>query len=176
MSFRGTFQAIPRTSLKPKDTVENCEKGPKNKQIEIVKRKNKYFKGKRKEYVLIVEDDFLLRKLIDSILKWKGFRVKTAQDGKEAIETFENFKDEILVVILDLTLPIYSGEEVFRRIKQINDRIQVIICTAKDEIPPLREEYPENIVGVLKKPFDFEDLFNIVKFAFKVMIRKKENG
>lgn len=66
--------------------------------------------------VLIVEDEEKILDVIEAYLKKDGFNTIRAVDGEEALEKFEIFSPDI--VILDLMLPDISGEEVCKRIKK----------------------------------------------------------
>lgn len=95
--------------------------------------------GKPPPSVLILEDDPDTRDLYAEGLAFEGFRVKTAQNGKEGIARAQELVPD--VVVMDLMSPNIEGMEVIRRIKG-DDRtrdIQVIVVTGW-VIPALREQ------------------------------------
>lgn len=57
--------------------------------------------------ILIVEDDHVLSKAYELILKKEGYKVETAQDGQQGIEKAEAFEPEI--ILLDLLMPVMDG-------------------------------------------------------------------
>lgn len=80
--------------------------------------------------ILLIEDDKEINELIKNALKKEIFNVDTAYDGSEGIFKYNNNKYNL--VLLDLMLPIISGEEVLREIRE-KSNIPVIILSAKDE-------------------------------------------
>ena len=85
--------------------------------------------------LLVVEDEEQLRKMLVQHLEADGFRVLTASDGQEAVDSFRNFGPDL--VILDIMLPLIPGMEVLKKIRSV-DNTPVIILTARgDEIDRL---------------------------------------
>jgi DNA-binding response OmpR family regulator len=76
-----------------------------------------------------VEDEPLLRGLIAHFLRGEDFEIVEAEDGREAVERFSDMGPFDLV-LLDLNLPVFSGVEVCRLIKQERPDQVVIICSA----------------------------------------------
>ena len=70
--------------------------------------------------VLVVDDDNLLLNLIARVLKGFGFLVWTASDGAEAIGAYQQHRQEIDVVLLDVRMPGQDGPATLARLRQIN--------------------------------------------------------
>lgn len=81
------------------------------------------------ERILIVDDEVDLARIEEKYLTKEGFRVNTANDGKEALEVFKSFKPDL--VILDIMLPKLDGMEVCRIIRS-ESKVPVIMLSAKD--------------------------------------------
>jgi PAS domain S-box-containing protein len=81
------------------------------------------------ETILLIEDEDMIRELVRSILVSKGYKVLTAQDGEKGLHEFVIHQKEIVVVLCDLGLPKMSGDEVFRRIRSINPKADVILAS-----------------------------------------------
>jgi len=79
--------------------------------------------------ILLVEDEALLRGLIAQFLRGEGLEIEEAGDGREGVERFSSMGPFDLV-LLDLNLPVISGVDVCRRIKQERPDQPVIICSA----------------------------------------------
>lgn len=84
---------------------------------------------KGNETVLIAEDDEGSRKFYRDILEEFGYKVITAEDGKEAVEMFINSQSEISLIILDVVLPKKNGREVFDEVKKIKPEIKSIFIS-----------------------------------------------
>lgn len=80
--------------------------------------------------ILVVDDEPKIREVITSLLESKGYRVCTAENGKQALEAFEKYN--ISLVLLDLMLPDISGEEVCALIRK-KSRVPILMLTAKSE-------------------------------------------
>jgi two-component system, OmpR family, response regulator ResD len=78
--------------------------------------------------VLVVDDEPIVREVLDRYLSLEGFEVETAADGDAALRSFESARPEL--VILDLMLPHTDGLEVFRRIRA-RAHTPVIMVTAR---------------------------------------------
>ncbi len=76
--------------------------------------------------ILVVDDDELLLEIIKTSLESEGFSVSAAKEGKTAIENFNRFKPDL--VILDIKLPGLSGHEVLQNIRKLSN-IPIIILT-----------------------------------------------
>jgi two-component system response regulator ResD len=81
--------------------------------------------------VLVVDDEPIVREILERYLRREGFEVETAVDGPSAIEAFEASKPDLIV--LDLMLPRIDGLEVFRRIRDRRNGTAVIMLTARGE-------------------------------------------
>lgn len=80
--------------------------------------------------ILAVDDEPKIREVITSLLESKGYKVYTAENGKQALEAFEKYN--ISLVLLDLMLPDISGEEVCALIRK-KSRVPILMLTAKSE-------------------------------------------
>src|SRR4026209_2035338 len=79
--------------------------------------------------ILIVEDERLMLRLLERFFLKHGYRTLVADDGRQAIEIYRSYKTRIAVVLLDIRLPKNPGEEVFRRLKEENAAVKVIIAS-----------------------------------------------
>ena len=67
----------------------------------------------KKELVMVVDDEEFITELATIVLTEEGYRVVTAQDGLQALSIYRRLKDEISLVILDFTMPVMDGSDVF---------------------------------------------------------------
>jgi len=111
--------------------------------------------------VLLVDDEEAIRLLGKTILEHEGYRVLTAEDGRETVEVFSQKRGEIDLVILDLTMPHRSGGEVLRQLRQIEPEVKVIISSGH------RTDSSLNDVLFLPKPYRPNDLLRIVMDALR---------
>ncbi|MFW6131005.1 MAG: sigma-54-dependent transcriptional regulator [Candidatus Aminicenantaceae bacterium] len=116
--------------------------------------------------VLIVDDDPLIRKTLNSHLSNKKLDVILAEDGESALQEFERNKPEL--VILDIRLPDINGLEVLRRIKEKDSNTSVIIMTAYDDMKTTVEAIKQGAFEYLVKPLDNVELDLTIENAFQM--------
>jgi two-component system alkaline phosphatase synthesis response regulator PhoP len=83
------------------------------------------------ELLLLVDDEPNIIELAQVYLEREGFRIITAADGKEALESIEKHRPAL--VVLDLMLPEIDGLEVCRTLRKKEDPVLIIMLTARDE-------------------------------------------
>ena len=101
--------------------------------------------------VLIVDDAKSIRTLLATCLELNGFTVKMAEDGKMALDIL--LKESFDLIFLDIKLPIISGTEVLRRIREKGLQIPVVIITAFGNIKNAIDCTKMGAVAYVQKPF-----------------------
>ncbi len=82
--------------------------------------------------ILVVDDESRMRKLIKDFLTKDNYNVLEAEDGEKALEIFENEREKIDLIILDVMMPKQDGWSVLRKIRQ-SSQVPVIMLTARGE-------------------------------------------
>ena len=117
-----------------------------------------YYMGKG-ETILVMEDEEDVRRVVGDMLRDLNYKVITAVDGIEGLKKFEENKDKIVAVFMDMVMPKLSGAELIKELKKRSPLIKIIVMSGY----PLLDGYlPEGIDGWLKKPFDSEILASIL--------------
>ncbi|MFC1607990.1 response regulator [Candidatus Latescibacterota bacterium] len=111
------------------------------------------------ETVLIVEDEASVREFVTDTLHMYGYNVLTAEDGLEGVETYKAHQNEIDLVLLDLTMPIMSGEMAFRKILEVKPDVKVIITSGHSEEEMMKIT---RVKGHIKKPYRITELIKII--------------
>lgn len=116
-----------------------------------------------KDSIFVAEDDKDLRRILKVHLESRGFIVKTARNGKIALEKINEERPDCL--ILDVMMPVMDGFEVCKRIKTMNSTkdIPVIFLTAKGKTEDKLEGMGFNADDYITKPFDFSELIARIK-------------
>jgi PAS domain S-box-containing protein len=128
-----------------------------------VTTEGKVLKGS--ETVLIVEDEVFLVDIIRSILDSNGYQIYIAQDGEEALETYQHHKDEIDIVLTDIGLPKISGIDVLKKLKQINPEIKVLLASGFI-LPETKVEIQQlGAIGFIQKPYLPQELLAEIRKA-----------
>jgi two-component system OmpR family response regulator len=115
--------------------------------------------------VLVVDDEPSITELVSTALRYEGFDVTVAANGREALDAAVAVRPELIV--LDVMLPDLDGFEVIRRIRSDGSWTPVVFLTARDA--------PDDKVGGLKlgaddyvtKPFSLEELIERVRAVLR---------
>ena len=108
--------------------------------------------------VLLVDDEESVRNLGNRMLERLGFKVLIAVDGQQALETFRELHNEIVLVILDLTMPYMDGEETFRELRRIDQKVRVIMSSGYTESEITPRFAGKRLSGFLQKPYTLDTL------------------
>ncbi|MFH0946633.1 MAG: response regulator [Planctomycetota bacterium] len=122
--------------------------------------------------VLFVDDVEEVRAAGQRMLEHIGFGVITAAGGQEAVEVLRQHADEIVCVLLDLTMPGLDGREAFQEMCRLHPDIPVILCSGYTEHSTAREFAGRGLAGFLKKPFDLRGL----RRKLKQVLEKPDAG
>ncbi len=116
------------------------------------------------ETILLVDDEESVQQMARTTLELYGYKVLQATNGREALEIFELKSWSISLVLLDMTMPVMSGEETLKRLKQIDPDVLVIASSGYNEIEALRR-FGTGVFGFLQKPYRAATLARTVRGA-----------
>jgi PAS domain S-box-containing protein len=105
------------------------------------------------ETILLVEDEELLIEMVSFLLESKGYKVFVAQDGAEAIEVYKKHIQEIALVLTDMGLPTMTGMEEFKKLKEIDPNVKVILASGYFEPDMKADLLKAGAKGFLQKPY-----------------------
>ncbi len=108
--------------------------------------------------ILVVDDEKHVRDLVCLTLRNQGLRVDCARDGREALKLFAADPGGYACVLLDLLMPFLDGRECLDRIREINKEQKVILMSGFSEENIRQRFEPNEVQGLLIKPFLREDL------------------
>jgi len=122
-----------------------------------------------KEYkILLADDEENITNVLKSYLEREGYKILVANDGKQAINLFKN--SEIDLVVLDLMMPYFSGEQVCSIIRK-ESRIPIIMLTAKIGEDNLVKGIDLGADDYIEKPFSPKEVVAKVK----AVLRRSKN-
>ncbi len=117
--------------------------------------------------ILVMDDEQMVRQIVSDMLEHLGYEVRTASDGKEAVQLYsELYKDGECydAVLVDLTVQGgMGGLEALRKIRQIDENARVIVASgySNDNVMVKFSDY--GFVGKIEKPFIIEHLGSLLK-------------
>ncbi len=111
--------------------------------------------------ILLVEDEPKVARPVTLGLKAEHYAVDCARDGREGLELAIVNPYDLLIV--DLMLPVLSGTELIRRVRQKNPDVPILVLTARDAVEDKVTNFESGADDYLTKPFAFAELLVRVK-------------
>ena len=125
--------------------------------------------------ILVVDDESRMRKLIKDFLSNKGYNILEAENGEVALQVFEDSKDKINLILLDVMMPKLDGWSVLRQIRQTS-KVPIIMLTARGEEQDELFGFELGVDEYISKPFSPKILVARVEAIIKrVYAQKQEN-
>lgn len=119
--------------------------------------------------ILVVEDNDKLRKKLIQALSLLCDSILEASNGEDAIELFNKYSPKI--IITDIKMPLMDGLKFTEYIRRIDNLIPIIVISAYSEKETLLQLIPLHITEFLMKPFEFNQLENVLFKAVKVIMK-----
>ncbi len=120
------------------------------------------------ETLLLVEDNKAAREALRDTLKSLNYRVLEAGNGQEALTVFEQYQNEIELVLTDLVMPVMGGQALFYALRQLDPAIKVVVMTGHPLDEDIERLQSEGVLDWLKKPVDMAQLAQVISRALKV--------
>ena len=122
--------------------------------------------------ILIIDDSEMNRMLLSEMLG-EEFDILEAENGKEGLETLQQYGTSISIVLLDIVMPVVDGFEVldFMIKEHWNEEIPVIMISSENSPDTMRRAYEMGVVDYISRPFDarvvYQRVLNTIKFYAK---------
>lgn len=116
--------------------------------------------------ILVVDDEYIYRQLLTDVLTDWGHRAYAVSNGRQAIKIIKK-QNSLRLCILDIRMPDMDGLTVFKRIKNINPSLKVILITGYGaEVESIvKEALKIGVYNYLEKPFDLKELSSLTNKA-----------
>jgi len=124
-------------------------------------------------YILLVEDEPIVRDMTKKMLEALGYSVTTCRDGQEAVEYYRDSWREIDLVILDMVMPKMGGKDTFTAMYKINPDVRAILSSGysiNDEAQSILDQGVKAFVG---KPYDRKKLSEVVARVLGTFTRSR---
>jgi two-component system, response regulator, stage 0 sporulation protein F len=106
--------------------------------------------------ILVVDDEAPVREVLTEYFSTEGYAVEAAGSGVEALTAVRGGRADL--VLLDVRMPGLDGVQVLRRIRELDDRVPVIMVTANEDVGLAKETLKLGAFDYVAKPFDFDYL------------------
>lgn len=116
--------------------------------------------------IVVVDDSAFLKMMIKNMLLKNGFEVVgEASNGLMAIDVYKDLKPDL--IIMDITMPELNGIEATKKIKQIDPRAKIVMCSALGQSQTVLESIQAGARDYIVKPFEEEQVIKIIRKCLK---------
>ena len=126
-----------------------------------------------RELIMVVDDEEFISMLAQRVLCEDGYRVITARDGFQAIEMYRKLRDQIALIILDFTMPVMDGADVFAELLEINPDVPVVLSSGFAEQARLQSMLARGLRGFIPKPYTHQKLLSQVRSTLDALGARK---
>ncbi|MBS6216973.1 MAG: response regulator transcription factor [Clostridiales bacterium] len=116
------------------------------------------------EHILLVEDEEKLARMVELELRYEGYEVEKAFDGRTGLDLALSGAFDL--ILLDIMLPALSGMEVLRRLRR-ESQVPVIMLTARDTVVDKVSGLDSGADDYITKPFAIEELLARIRSALR---------
>ncbi len=110
------------------------------------------------ETLLLVDDEKMILEVASEMLGRLGYRVLIAHGGAEALKLYEQEKDSVNLVVLDMIMPGMGGAELYDRLKTLNPGVRALLASGYSIDGKAKSILDKGCDGFIQKPFDFRSL------------------
>ena len=118
------------------------------------------------KYIMVIDDSPTIRVSVEMALKQLGHPIKQAENGQDALEKINEIKksgEEIALCLSDINMPIMNGIEFIIEFRKVDKFTPVVVLTTEAEKDIIQKGKEAGASGWIIKPFQAEDLINVVK-------------
>jgi CheY-like chemotaxis protein len=112
--------------------------------------------------ILVIDDDFSMRTLLNVGLEYHGFLVWLAADGRQALEIYRKQRTHIDLVLLDVRMPEMDGPSTLVALQRINPEVCCFFMSADAGIYTREELLERGAVRVIRKPFHLSEVAHLL--------------
>ncbi len=118
------------------------------------------------KYIMVIDDSPTIRVSVEMALKQLGLPIKQAENGRDALDKISQVKDEgseIAICISDINMPVLDGLAFIAEFRKVDKFTPVVVLTTEAERDVIQKGKEAGASGWIIKPFQAEDLLNVVK-------------
>jgi DNA-binding NtrC family response regulator len=123
---------------------------------------------KENRTALIVDDEEIMLDIESFFLQKIGFNTLKAGNSVKACSLYEDKKEQIDIVVLDMLMPNEKGTNTYKKLKKMNPDIRVLICSGLEKDRDIDEILNDGQNGFIKKPFKFDEFTSNVNTILSV--------
>ncbi len=118
------------------------------------------------KYIMVIDDSPTIRVSVELALKQLGLMIKQAENGQDALNKINELKssgEEVVLCISDINMPVLNGIEFITEFRKVDKFTPVVVLTTEAEKDIIQKGKEAGASGWIIKPFQAEDLINVVK-------------
>ncbi len=115
------------------------------------------------ETILLVDDEESVRSIGEELLREAGYKVIAAGNAREALAIFEEKKDGIALIILDLIMPEMGGKECLEELMKIDPDVKVLICSGYSANGAAKSVTEIGAKGFIRKPYNLNEILTQIR-------------
>lgn len=120
--------------------------------------------------LIVADDEPDIREILEELLKPLNIQILSAADGAEALEILKN--REVHAILSDISMPKMTGLELLARVVVDHSEVPVVMLTAYGDKGNIKEALRLGALDFLEKPFNEEDVLEVVNRALDIGVRK----
>ncbi len=125
--------------------------------------------------VMLVDDEVFITEGLMAIIDWEALGLKVihrAENGQEALKKFN--EDSADIIVTDINMPIMTGLELVKEIKETGQNVKFIILSGYDEFSYAKKAIEYGVENYILKPIDEDELESALKKLIKTMEKEKQ--
>ena len=123
--------------------------------------------------IIFVDDEIPILEMIEEYFdEFEGYQIFTSNNGEEALEIIK--RENISVIVTDIQMPVMNGLELCKAIRKFDQTVAIIALTAFQKLFRYMQCREEGFDDCLKKPFEPEELKEIVDYSYKKVARWRQ--
>jgi PAS domain S-box-containing protein len=103
--------------------------------------------------ILVIDDEEIVRNLLQQVLTLAGYEVLLAENGAEGLSVFAKNAKRVSLIVLDLVMPVMSGNEVLPHLLTMKPGVPVIVSSGQSEEESMQKLRETPVAGYLQKPY-----------------------
>jgi CheY-like chemotaxis protein len=108
--------------------------------------------------ILLIDDDKMVVKITEAMLKKIGYKIIKAYSGQEALNLFQKYRNQIDLIICDMIMPNMNGFELGYKLRKIDPRVKLLLSSGSLIDEDEKDIANRGFDGLIKKPYKLNDL------------------
>ncbi|MBR2672456.1 MAG: response regulator transcription factor [Oscillospiraceae bacterium] len=126
--------------------------------------------------ILLVEDEDSIREMVALNLKMDGYTVDPVSSAEKALELYNSDRDSYVLMLIDIMLPGMSGVDLCQTVRREDEKIGVIMLTAKTQFNDKMIGFASGADDYITKPFSITELLARVKAVYRRCSHASQNA